>query len=162
MEYSASKRAGCQALVRYRGCGAPEAPASFVQFLRRGLPRCATSLRSFRKLCARLACTKRSTVVQRMHQCVSSVPIERCGSSLEMGATFALTADSATWPGIGMSPAPPSVTMTNVIDNLMALQELQFTSPKSAPNRAEQMEALRSEIPESLLRIYDRFIARKR
>jgi predicted nucleic acid-binding Zn-ribbon protein len=52
--------------------------------------------------------------------------------------------------------------MTNVVDDLMALQELQLNAPKSTPNRVEQMEALRSEIPESLLRIFDRFVARKR
>ena len=52
--------------------------------------------------------------------------------------------------------------MTNVINNLMALQELQLKTQKSTPNRMEQMEALRSEIPESLVRIFDHFVARKR
>ncbi len=52
--------------------------------------------------------------------------------------------------------------MTDVIENLMALQQLQLNTPKSTPHRAEQMEALRSEIPESLLRVFDRFVARKR
>ena len=52
--------------------------------------------------------------------------------------------------------------MINVTDNLLALQELQLKPSKSALNRLEQIKALRSEIPESLLRIFDRFMARKR
>jgi predicted nucleic acid-binding Zn-ribbon protein len=52
--------------------------------------------------------------------------------------------------------------MKSTIENLLALQELQFKSPKSVPNRSEQIEALRSEIPEAFLRTFDRFILRKK
>jgi predicted nucleic acid-binding Zn-ribbon protein len=52
--------------------------------------------------------------------------------------------------------------MKNMIENLWALQTFQLTGAKAAPNRSEQIEALRSEIPDSLLRTFDRFVARKK
>jgi hypothetical protein len=81
---------------------------------------------------------------------------------METAATCPLTADSANLAERRHVTCTQSATMKNVIDNLVALQELQLKTPKSTPNRAEQMEALRSEIPEPLLRIFDRFVARKR
>jgi predicted nucleic acid-binding Zn-ribbon protein len=50
--------------------------------------------------------------------------------------------------------------MQKAIDNLLALQRLQSQSSGSPASSAEQVAALRREIPESLLRTYDRFAAR--
>lgn len=52
--------------------------------------------------------------------------------------------------------------MKSTIEKLLALQEIQFQNPKSVPKHSEQLEALRSGIPESFLRTFDRFIARKK
>ena len=52
--------------------------------------------------------------------------------------------------------------MKSLIDNLMALQELRGRASKSMRNRAEQLTALRAQIPESLLFTFDRLIARNK
>jgi len=48
--------------------------------------------------------------------------------------------------------------MNSVSDSLMALQSLHFK--KNAANRAEQIATLRTQIPENLLQILDRFLSR--
>lgn len=50
--------------------------------------------------------------------------------------------------------------MKTVIDSLLELQGLLTPGAKSAPSRAERLEALRKEIPESFLLTFDRFVAR--
>ena len=52
--------------------------------------------------------------------------------------------------------------MKNVTDNLMALQELQWESSKAVPGCAEQLAALRAQIPGSFLSTFDRFVERKK
>src|SRR4030095_14491726 len=52
--------------------------------------------------------------------------------------------------------------MKNMIDKLIALQEAQYKSSKAVPNHAEQLLALRAQIPESFLSIFDSFVARRK
>jgi len=82
------------------------------------------------------------------------------GTSKDFVTTLALAGIFATSRAVGTPAAPDPAKMKSEIDNLMALQELKSKSPKSAANRAEQIEALRSQIPESLLRTFDRFVTR--
>ena len=49
-----------------------------------------------------------------------------------------------------------------MIDKLIALQEAQSKSSKAVPNRAEQLVALRAQIPKSFLSTFDSFLARKK
>lgn len=52
--------------------------------------------------------------------------------------------------------------MKNVIDCLMAIQEVQWKTAKTTSNRAEQLVALRTQVPEFLLRTFDSFVARQK
>lgn len=52
--------------------------------------------------------------------------------------------------------------MKNLIENLMALQELQGKSSRAEPNRTEKIAALRAQIPECFLNAFDRIVARNR
>ena len=52
--------------------------------------------------------------------------------------------------------------MKSLIDNLMALQELRGRGSKPVRNPADQLTALRAQIPESLLFTFDRLIARNK
>lgn len=52
--------------------------------------------------------------------------------------------------------------MSSTIESLLALQELESKSPTPKGELAKEIERLRSEIPEPLLRAFDRFAGRKK
>lgn len=52
--------------------------------------------------------------------------------------------------------------MKNLTENLMALQNLLDKSVGAVPNLDQRMEALRAQIPDSLLNTFDRFAAREK
>jgi predicted nucleic acid-binding Zn-ribbon protein len=55
------------------------------------------------------------------------------------------------------------MAMKNLIENLVALQELHFkTSKMNAGSRTEAQRTIRSEIPEGTLQTFDRFVGRKK
>lgn len=52
--------------------------------------------------------------------------------------------------------------MKNVLDSMLALQQLQLTPFKTiSPSTAAELETLRTKIPETFLRTFDRFLGRK-
>jgi hypothetical protein len=52
--------------------------------------------------------------------------------------------------------------MNNVMESLLALQSLQLQSANPSADLTRQIEALRKEIPESLLVKFDRWMARRK
>jgi predicted nucleic acid-binding Zn-ribbon protein len=52
--------------------------------------------------------------------------------------------------------------MQNLIEQLIALHKLESESRDRSPNRPEQAAVLRAQIPESLLRTFDSFVAREK
>ncbi len=52
--------------------------------------------------------------------------------------------------------------MKNLMENLIALQDFEFHIRRRSPEAVQQIEALRTELPESLLNRFDRSIARGR
>ena len=52
--------------------------------------------------------------------------------------------------------------MKNVMEKLLALQSLQLQSDNLSSDRAQQIEVLRNELPESVLDKFDRWMVRRK
>src|SRR5438309_604197 len=95
-----------------------------------------------------------------MHQWLCRREVQHPDSDLGSVTTCVLAIISAICARSRHVTCKSAHTMKNLTHNLMALQKLRWNRSKSSPNSEEQ--ALRAQIPESILNTFDRLVARQK